>query len=184
MTAVTDLSRPALVSNAHHPDLRGAHRKLFGSVPEALLVPDFEVREVFMTTSHKDVIRGLHFQEGAPQAKIIKPLTGSLIVNTVCFDPSMKEFGEVTQYKISADDEVRLYVPGRYGLGYRVVEDNTNVLYIANEHFVSGGDTGVDPFDAELNVNWGENISRETAIMSPRDHELQSFAEFAGRVKN
>jgi dTDP-4-dehydrorhamnose 3,5-epimerase-like enzyme len=64
MTAVTDLLRPALVSNANHPDLRGSHRKLFGSVPEALLIPDFEVREVFMTTSHKDVLRGLHFQEG------------------------------------------------------------------------------------------------------------------------
>lgn len=184
MPAVTDPLRPALVSNAHHPDLRGSHRKLFGTVPETLDIPGFEVREVFMTTSHKDVVRGLHFQEGAPQAKIIKPLTGSLIVNTVCFDPSLPEFGEVTQFKISAEDEVRLYVPGRYGLGYRVVEDNTNVLYIANEHFVPNGDTGVDPFDAELNVDWGADISRETAIMSPRDHELQSFAAFAERVKN
>lgn len=182
MTAVTDLLRPALVSNANHPDLRGSHRKLFGSVPEALLIPDFEVKEVFMTTSHKDVLRGLHFQEGAPQAKIIKPLTGSIIVNTVCFDPSLPEFGEVTRFEISSADEVRLYVPGRYGLGYRVVEDNTNVLYIANEHFVSGGDTGVDPFDEDLAVDWGTNIDRDSAIMSDRDKVLQSFATFAERV--
>jgi dTDP-4-dehydrorhamnose 3,5-epimerase-like enzyme len=77
---------------------------------------------------------------------------------------------------------VRLYVPGRYGLGYRVVEDNTNVLYIANEHFVSGGDTGVDPFDADLAVDWGTNIGPDNAIMSDRDKVLQSFATFAERV--
>lgn len=183
MTAVNDLLRPALISNANHPDIRGSHRKLFGSVPEALFIQDFEVREVFMTTSHKDVIRGLHFQEGAPQAKIIKPLTGSIIVNTVCFDPSLEEFGEVTKFEISSTDEVRLYVPGRYGLGYRVVEDNTNVLYIANENFVPGGDTGVDPFDKELNVDWGSDINLETAIMSDRDKVLQSFSEFSRRVK-
>lgn len=182
MTTVENINNPKVLPINNHGDLRGAHVKLYGSVPENLLIEGFEVREVFMTKSHKNVIRGLHFQEGAPQSKIITPLTGSIQVNVVYLDPNHEKFSEVENYTLKSSDNTRLYVPGMCGLGYRVLEDNTNVLYIANEHFVSGADTGIDPFDSELDTYWGENISRETAIMSDRDKELDSFASYAKRV--
>lgn len=183
MTAFTDLTRPHLVANNNHPDIRGSHKKLYGSVPENLHIPGFEVKEIFMTESHKNVLRGLHFQEGAPQAKIIKPITGSIQVNTVCLDPNSENFGEVIEWTLTEDNEERLYVPGLWGLGYRVLEDSTRVLYIADEHFVPNADTGIDPFDKELNLNWGAEFDLDIAIMSDRDKVLQSFADFKKRVK-
>lgn len=182
MTTVKNLENPQVLPINNHGDLRGAHIKLYGSVPENLLIEGFEIKEVFMTDSHKDVVRGLHFQEGAPQSKIITPLTGAIQVNVVYLDPKHEKFGEVEHYTLNSTDNKRLYVPGMCGLGYRVLTSETRVLYMANEHFVPGADTGIDPFDSELDTYWGENIDKDSAILSDRDKELGSFADYAKRV--
>jgi len=174
---------PALVENSVHYDVRGSHRKFFGKTPEKIEVPGFEIKEVFMTTNNKNTIRGMHFQSDVPQPKIIKLITGpkeGLLVRVLCCDETLPEFGEVREYNLTVETEERLYVPGKWALGYRALEDYTKVLYLAGADFSPGGDTGIDPFDTELPLNWG--ITKEEALLSPRDLELESFSEFARKV--
>lgn len=169
--------KPFYISNTVHEDERGGHRKFFGVLPETIEIPGFTAKEVFMTTNHRNTIRGLHFQSDYPQPKIIKLLTrGPLTVNLLCCDPTLKEFGETQSFKLSVDDEKRLYVPGKWALGYRSGNNDTRVLYIAGENFSPTGDTGIDPFDPELNIDWG--ITRDKAILSERDKNLMSWKEF------
>lgn len=169
-----------LRSSIHH-DVRGSHTKFFGETPALIHVDDFEVKEVFMTTNRKNVLRGMHFQTPG-QAKIIQAVAGSIIVNVLSCQNN-NTLGQVKHFIIRAGDGSRVFVPGDWALGYRTLEEKTKILYLANENFSADGDTGIDPFDSDLNLNWSlegekEVFSRTSAILSDRDKTLQSFQEF------
>lgn len=165
-------------------DLRGQHIKLFGQAPERIVAPGYEVHEVFYTVSHKNVIRGMHLQENPAQPKIITVVTGAVDVRVLCLDPEDESFGQVTNSLIlreAADgnsDVQQLWVPAKHALGYHVLEDSTRVLYLAGSDFNPSGDIGIHPFGAGVDLGW--TIPQEEAILSPRDQELPSFAEYLG----
>lgn len=175
-----------LVHNARiHQDDRGSHCKWYS---EDNLPEDFQVKEVFRTINNKNTVRGMHFQENPDQEKILSCLNGSAIVNIVNLDYNSENFGEIHRAVVSATDALSsgqqfyFYIPKNHGLGYRALEDNTIMLYIANAPFSAEGDTGVDPFDEQLNLNWdkfeGECFASEEAILSAKDQTLQSLKEY------
>jgi dTDP-4-dehydrorhamnose 3,5-epimerase-like enzyme len=182
MRTVTDTlpTEPIVTELTQHADLRGSHLKWAGLGP--LEIPGFDVVEVFRTRNAADVIRGLHFQQNPDQAKVVLCLTGSAIVNAVCLDPASPRFGEIERWVVDADKPTRLFVPRKWGLGYRITADDTIMVYFADAPFDAAGDTGIDPFDAELSVDWGQDISRETAVLSDRDKQLMSFADYRAQV--
>lgn len=157
-------------------DDRGSHKKFYGNVPQELHIDGFNIHEVFMTTNKKNTIRGMHFQETHHQAKIIKVITGSLIVNVVNLNRKDPDFGEVFSTTLTADSLDRVYVPGDWALGYQAMEEDTRVLYLAGSDFVGSSDTGIDPFDKDLKLNW--TVDKENAILSERDKDLQTFNDF------
>lgn len=182
-----DFRYPQFLEASHNGDSRGVHSKFFGAGPAkvALAIP-YEIKEVFVTTNHKNVIRGMHFQTPG-QPKLIQCISGRIIGNVLCANPKLPEFGTAISYTLSEGDG-RILVPGDWALGYRILEEDTKILYLAGADFVAGGDTGVDPFDKELGLNWGlvEGLSRpfskDDAILSEKDLTLPTFAEFAATV--
>lgn len=182
ISATPDLRYPQFLEAAHNPDLRGTHSKFFGKGPASVALSfDYSIAEVFMTTSKKDVVRGMHFQTPG-QPKMIQVITGGLHGNILCCNSELPEFGQVVHYKLNAG-EGRILVPGDWALGYRALEEDTRVLYLAGADFVPGGDTGIDPFDKELDLDWGltdegVRFSKANAILSDKDLTLPSFRDF------
>jgi dTDP-4-dehydrorhamnose 3,5-epimerase len=171
---------PELLAASHHGDLRGRHSKFFGDVPEQIVVPGYEIKEVFMTTSRRNVVRGMHFQQ-PPQPKIIQVVSGEIHCQVVICDPDDASFASVSTFKLTEGGD-RLLVPGSCALGYRALVDDTRVLYLAGSGFVANGDTGIDPFDADLALDWGPGFDVTAAVLSERDRSLQSFADYAKSV--
>ena len=176
-----DLRYPQVLEAAVNEDVRGAHTKLFGATPERIAIPDFVVHEVFYTTNHVNTLRGLHFQTPG-QPKIIQAMSGHVRGNVLCCNPELPEFGTAIEFELRAGDGKRIYVPGNWAPGYRSLRDDSKILYLAGHPFVGNGDTGIDPFDPELALNWGDNFGRSDAIISERDRELPSFATYARSV--
>lgn len=169
-------------------DARGSHVKFFGRTPEKLHLEEVNLKEVFMTVNNKDVIRGLHFQVNPAQPKLLTCITGRARVVTVCLVPDSPDFGrwearELSQDLTSAEGEAMVFVPPQHALGYHILEDDTRMLYMAGAVFSAEGDVGIDPFDESLSIDWGGNITRETAILSPRDQQLPSFDEYVKGAK-
>lgn len=170
-------NKAKLLKINNHPDIRGTHKKIFGNVPENLNVNNFSISEIFMTENNKNVIRGMHFQKDLPQPKIITVITGKALVKVLnCNMLDVKNYGKSYTFKLNPEDNVRLYVPGDWALGYRIIEDKTRVLYLASEDFNPDGDNGIDPFDKKLDLKWG--ITKDKAILSERDKTLQTFKNF------
>lgn len=172
---------PSLIQTAEHPDHRGSHHKFFGASPEPIAVPDFTVAEVFMTHSHRDVVRGINLQS-PPQPKLITAITGAVMGNAVCCDPSLDEFGTVFSFQLAAGDGLKLYVPPLWAQGYRVLMDDTRMLYMAGVDFSPEG-VGINPFDPALDFDWGSGFLPESAVMADRDRNHRSFSEVVEQLK-
>ena len=161
-----------------HKDNRGEHIKFFVK-DEAILDGFKEVHEVFTTINHKGTLRGLHFQSNPDQQKIIKALNGLFNVRVVLkenedYEANYTYKENINGYTVYYFDNVGLhdkpiFAPKGALLGYVSLEDNSIMLYVADENFDSKGDNGVHPFTEKLNINW--NYDGEF-IMSKRDKEL------------
>lgn len=186
-----DLRYPQFIATAAHPDQRGSHKKFFGAGPEEIVVPNYSIAEVFMTTNNLNTVRGLHFQQPG-QPKVVQVITGRVVGNILCCNPELPEFGTAIHYELSDAEKTKIYVPGDWALGYRALEQDTRVLYLAGSDFYGPGDVGIDPFDPALKLDWGtitpadsatqRSFGKLDAILSVRDLELPPFAQFAATV--
>lgn len=160
-------------------DERGQHVKYFGATPATVALEDFRPHELFMTVNHLDVIRGLHFQVNPAQPKLLTCVEGAAVVNVVCLDPEVGEVGETLRFEVEAPtfeapEAVVIHVPPGHGLGYRILQEGTKMLYLAGADFNPAGDLGVDPLDGELGLDWGPPAP---FILSSRDKGLPSLEE-------
>lgn len=169
-------------------DDRGSHVKMFGVTPEKIHVEGFTVKEVFMTTNHVNVIRGMHFQVNPYQPKILSCITGQAWVNVVCLDKNSPNFLITSNFLLTGDlpteeGKTMIVVPPHHALGYRILEEDTRMLYLAGSDFSPTGDVGIHPLDPDLALNWGPDFDLNELILSTRDKTLPSLEEFLGTVE-
>lgn len=107
-----------------------------------------KVKEVFATTNKKGVVRAFHWQSSPkPQQKIVKPLAGSFNVRVID-----KENNTVIEYDNWSNESDPIFVKEGNMLGYVSLEENSVMLYIADEEFVGELNSGVNPMS--FNVDW------------------------------
>lgn len=131
------------------------------------------MNETFASRSIKNVIRGLHFQLNAPQAKIVSVLNGrvwDVIVDLRKDSPTFKKW---TAGELSADNHRAFYIPAGFAHGFASLEDDTIMLYQCEGKYDKETDTGIIYNDPEIGVDWP--VSEDKAIHSDRDLKLQSF---------
>jgi len=135
------------MKNKTFEDLRGYNMKFFQD-----FIAEEEgfnkVKEVFATTNKKGTIRAFHFQDNPkPQQKIVKPLSGSFNVRVI--DTENKKVVEYDNWNNLSDP---ILVKKGNMLGYVALEENSVMLYIADEEFVGELNSGVSPYS--FNVEW------------------------------
>lgn len=175
------MNKAVIIPRREHNDSRGSHIKFLGDNVTGFTLGDFNVVESFMTLNNKDTLRGMHFQDPKPQQKLITPLTGAILVNVINMSNPEER---ITKLLFDVDAEM-IFIPAGWALGYRALEDNTRVLYLADAPFDGDCDNGIDPFDENLGIDWSFNNvkmtieeMRETFILSERDQNLQSYTQF------
>jgi len=133
-------------------DRRGDFVKIADS--ELLKNLDFKVRDVFYSTNKKNVIRGLHFQNPNPQAKLVFCTKGSVFDVIVDLRKSSPTFKRWCGVNLSKKNGCGIYIPKGFAHGFACLEEDSIVLYIANEKYYSKHDRGVLYSDPELGIKW------------------------------
>lgn len=155
------------MKNKVFKDERGLHMKFFEILPAE--AEGFKnVREIFSTVNNEGTVRAFHFQgQPNPQQKIVKPLSGRFNVRVI--DLKNKKVLEYDNVNRESDP---IFVKAGNMLGYVSLEDNSTMLYIADEEFVSELNFGVHP--NSYNVDWKYDGE---IVMSERDMkaDLVSF---------
>lgn len=135
-------------------DSRGKHIKYFSDNDK------FTVSEGYATSNKKNVIRGFH--RSGTQNKLIQVLNGKARI-VVVDNNGIRIYNNVT------NSSPAIYVPIGTYVGYRSIEDNTIVNYLAEGNYKKEEDYAISPFSfCDMNeMIWGENI--DNIIISERD---------------
>lgn len=138
-----------------------------------------DLAEVFYTTSHKGVIRALHFQRERQQPKLVRCILGHVYDVVVDLRPTSKTFKQWLGFDLTGENQKEILVPGGCAHGYLVLEHSV-VSYKCAEKFYGEYDDGIRFDDPELNVAWPYELigGKDKLILADKDLNLQSFKEF------
>ena len=156
---------PFLISRPCFKDSRGSFEKIFDKeISKSLGSPDFKIKQINRShNTKKGTLRGLHFQTGQfSENKVISVLSGQIIDYVVDIDGNSKNFGRVWSYELSAGDNQSLYIPRGYAHGFQTLQDNTDILYLHDQHYVHDNEDGINILDPKLGINLRLEISNRS----------------------
>jgi dTDP-4-dehydrorhamnose 3,5-epimerase len=104
--------------------------------------------------SHKNVLRGLHYQISKPQGKLIHVLRGSIFDVFLDVRIDSKNFGKFDFVQINAKDNLLLWIPPGYAHGYLSLEEGTLVSYKINEYRFQEYERTIMWSDPNLEIPW------------------------------
>lgn len=138
-----------------------------------------ELAEVFYTTSHKGVIRALHFQRVRQQAKLVRCICGHVYDVVVDLRRNSPTFRQWLGFELIGEKLNEILVPEGCAHGYLVLEPSV-VSYKCGEKFYGEYDDGILWNDPDIAVAWPlERIGGvENVILADKDRNLQTFRQF------
>ena len=108
----------------------------------------------YLSTSKKNVIRGLHIQTKKPQGKLITVLNGKIFDAVIDCRKKSKTFGKIFTTEMSADKNISLYIPEGFAHGFCSLKDNTILHYKCTEYRDEKSETGIIWNDNYLKIKW------------------------------
>lgn len=138
-----------------------------------------DLAEVFYTTSHKGVIRALHFQRVMQQPKLVRCIWGHVWDVVVDLRRDSPAFKKWLSFDLIGEQHNEILVPAGCAHGYLVLEDSI-VSYKCGEKFYGEYDDGILWNDPDIGVAWPLGLvgGPEKVILADKDKNLQTFAEF------
>ena len=127
------------------------------------------------SVSHRNVLRGLHFQNHPhQQGKLIRVVRGGVLDVVVDIRKNSKTFGRHYTIELNEIEKKMLWIPAGFAHGFITLEDNTVFLYKVTDYYDPLSESGILYNDPELNIDWQTN----SPIVSQKDKILPTFKEF------
>lgn len=171
----TKLMDVKIVRPKVHGDERGWFAEVFnGRAFAAAGLPESFAQDN-QSFSARGVLRGLHYQLGEPQGKLVRALSGHIWDVAVDLRPGSPQFGQWAGFDLKGDTLEFLWIPEGYGHGFLVLSETANVLYKTTRYYHPAGDRSVQWNDSKLNIAWplegiGEpSISAKDKAAQPLD---------------
>ena len=158
--------KPLLIKTFIYPDNRGFFKELF--LKKKI---KFNCKFTAISSSKKNVIRGLHYQSKKKQAKILSILKGNAIDVCVDINKKSKNFGKVYKFKLKPG--LLLYVPKNFAHGIGFFGKENILLYHLSEYRYQRYERGIIYNDKKLKIKWGI----KKPILSKRDSLMPTFDE-------
>ena len=157
-------------------DIRGELLKPFAKKEYQQNLPkniNLDIKETWFTKSKINVIRAMHLQVGKNACdKIVTIIQGR--VHDVILDirKESSTYGKVFDIVLDEKSPVALYIPVGCAHGYKVLQDNSIVMYMANKIHSAKDDIGIryDSFGFDWNI--------ENPVLSEKDKNLPLFGEY------
>jgi dTDP-4-dehydrorhamnose 3,5-epimerase len=131
------------------------------------------IKERYISVSHKNVIRGMHFQTPPmDHIKLVNVIQGSILDVVLDIRNRSETYGEFFKLHIKAKDGITLHIPKGFAHGFKALESNTIIEYNQTSEYSQNNDNGIKY--NSFGFNWGLN----KPILSERDLHFQSFINF------
>lgn len=117
--------------------------------------------------SKKNVIRGLHYQIGQPQGKLVRVVAGAARDVIVDLRKSSPTFGQHVTVELSGDGSRMVWVPAGFGHGFAALTETVALSYKVTDYYSPKEERTVLWNDPALGIDWG--VAADAAILSAKD---------------
>jgi dTDP-4-dehydrorhamnose 3,5-epimerase len=137
------------------------------------------VDDEFVQDNHsrsvRGVLRGIHFQVGAGQSKLVRAARGAIVDVLVDLRRGSPDFGRWEAFELTDENGRMLYVPVGFGHGFCVTSDVADVIYKCGSYYDPSIERGIAYDDPDVGIEWPD----EELVVSERDRTAPRLAEIA-----
>ncbi|WP_332778405.1 dTDP-4-dehydrorhamnose 3,5-epimerase [Polaromonas sp.] len=133
---------------------------------------DFSFVQDNHSRSAKGVLRGLHYQLGQPQGKLVRVVRGAVFDVAVDIRPASLTFGKWIGLELNEHDNRQLWVPPGLAHGFLVLSDSADFLYKTTDYYAPAQERCIVWNDPTLAINWPLD---GTPTLSSKDSVGQAF---------
>lgn len=173
----TNLEGCILIEPAIYTDKRGTFSETFNQqVFEKAIGRKVSFVQDNQSVSHKNVLRGLHYQEGPyAQAKLLRVVRGRVLDVAVDLRENSISFGKHTAVELSEENGLSLFIPKGFAHGFLALENQTVFQYKCDAYYHPLSEKGLIFNDPDLKIKWG--VAETELLLSEKDLQLPRFKE-------
>lgn len=133
-----------------------------------------------LSRSGRGVLRGMHYQLGRPQAKLVQVIRGEVFDVAVDIRKGSPNFGQWVGYRLSDKNQRQLYIPEGFVHGFYVLSEVADFYYKCSDYYAQEEERGVRWDDSDLGIEWPEG----DRILAPRDAQFPLLRDLGGDLPN
>lgn len=118
-----------------------------------------------ISVSRRGALRGLHFQNPNPQAKLVSVLQGEVLDVVVDIRVRSSTFGRWEAVQLSSENKRQFYIPPGFAHGFAVLSETAMFHYKCTEFYSPKDEMTIHWNDPDLGIRW----PLENPIISDKD---------------
>jgi dTDP-4-dehydrorhamnose 3,5-epimerase len=174
----TRLEGPILIEPEVHADDRGFLLETYRRSALADLGVDDELVQDNHSRSARGVVRGMHFQVGAGQAKLVRCVRGEVFDVVVDLRKGSPGYGRWEGFELDDRDHRQLYVPVGFAHGFCVTSDVADVIYKCSAYYEPAAERAIRYDDPDVGIRW----PLDDLVASDRDARAPLLREIADEL--
>lgn len=175
MTPATKLEGPLVIRAAVHGDERGFFCETWRqSQMDELGIAHGWVQDNHSRSAH-GVLRGMHFQVGDGQAKLVRCARGSIVDVTVDLRRGSPTYGQWESFALDDRQMSQVYVPVGFAHGFCVTSEIADVVYKCSSYYDPKLERSFRYDDPEVGIEWPDL----ELMVSARDASAPLLSEIA-----
>jgi dTDP-4-dehydrorhamnose 3,5-epimerase len=157
------------------------HRGFFLESYNQRVMAAIGIGDTFVQDNHSrsslGVLRGLHFQLGKPQAKLVRVTRGRVFDVAVDVRRSSPHFGRWEGFELTETNQLMLYLPPGFAHGFLVLSELAELQYKCSEFHAAQEERGVAWNDPTIGIEWP--LAGIEPILSDRDRRWGRLDQLA-----
>lgn len=153
------------------PVVHGDHRGFFMESYHKDRFAALGIEDDFVQDNHSrsraGVLRGLHYQLGRPQAKLVRATRGRVFDVVVDLRRGSPSFGRWVGAELSEENRRMLYAPAGFGHGFLVLSEIAEFQYKCSDFYAPEEERGIRWDDPAIAIDWP--LAGLDPILSDRD---------------
>lgn len=169
-----DLPGVCLLRPTVHRDERGFFMETYRRERLAELGIDHDFVQDNHARSVRGVLRGLHYQLGRPQAKLVRVTRGRVFDVVVDVRRGSPGFGHWFGAELDHESQLMLFAPEGFAHGYLVLSEVAEFQYKCSDYYAPEEERGVAWDDPDVAIAWP--LGDLVPTLSPRDRSWPRLA--------
>jgi dTDP-4-dehydrorhamnose 3,5-epimerase len=172
----TALQGVLVVEAPVHRDDRGFFTEVYHAEKFAAMGMPTDFVQDNHSRSARHVLRGLHYQVGEPQGKLVRAITGRIFDVAVDLRRGSPTFGQWAGVELEGGDGRQMWIPEGFAHGFLVLSEVADISYKCTSPYRPAGDRAVRWDDPTIGIAWPLPGDVQP-LLAPRDANAPLLAQ-------